>query len=311
MIKKKIFGETLKEQLIASANDRLYNFLIHDGNVRGVILNGTKMVNEMRASHELGILETLVLGHAYLAGALLSAHLKSNERIAIQIECSGPIKGLNIEANAYNEVRGYLKNVPIPVGKPLENFNLSPFFGAGFLTVTKYVENTNTPFTGKVILQYGSIAKDLAYYFLTSEQLPTSFNLSIQFDTSGIVTGAGGMFLQAMPGADDATVLSLEKKVSDFPSLGSAFSTGKKPVELINETFREYCPSFQTDTRIDFYCSCKKEIMLHYLSILPEKDINEIIENGPFPVEIRCHNCNTKYYFEKEEIEQIQKKIVH
>ena len=61
MQKKKIYGDTLKEQLLASAKDRLYNFLLADGAIRGVIVNGTRMINEMRANHELGILETLVL----------------------------------------------------------------------------------------------------------------------------------------------------------------------------------------------------------------------------------------------------------
>ena len=114
MQKKKPYGDTLKEQLLAGARDRLHNFLLADGAVRGVIMNGTRMVNEMRANHELGILETLVLGRAYLGAGLMSANLKSNDRIAIKFDCSGPIKGLVVEANAFGEVRGFLKNVPFP-----------------------------------------------------------------------------------------------------------------------------------------------------------------------------------------------------
>ena len=125
MIKKKPYGDTLKEQLLAGARDRLYNFLLSDGAVHGVILNGTRMVNEMRANHELGILETLVLGRAYLGAGLMSASLKSNDRIALKFDCSGPIKGLVVEANAFGEVRGFLKNVPIPIANPLEDFNLA------------------------------------------------------------------------------------------------------------------------------------------------------------------------------------------
>ncbi|MFH0976954.1 MAG: Hsp33 family molecular chaperone HslO [Spirochaetota bacterium] len=314
MIKKKVYGETLKEQLIAGSKDRLHLFLMHNKNVRGVILNGTKMVNEMRSNHELGIIETLVLGHAYIAAALLSANIKGNNRISIRVECSGPIKGFDVESNGYNEVRGYLKNVPIPVNEPLDSFNISKFFGAGFLTVTKYPENSKNPFSGTVILKHGSVAKDLAYYFLTSEQIPTSFNLSVQFDTEGNVTGAGGLFLQVMPGADDNIVQSLEKIVMNFPSIGAAFSSGSgfnTPVSLVNEVFKEYSPEFVGDTRTEFFCRCKKELMLHYLTLLTANDINDIMENGPFPVEIRCHNCNSKYYFEKDEIDLIRKKIIH
>ena len=41
--------------------------------------------------------------------------------------------------------------------------------------------------------------KDLALYFNESEQTPTLFYISIHFDRSGNVTGAGGLFIQAMP----------------------------------------------------------------------------------------------------------------
>ncbi|MBW2434772.1 MAG: Hsp33 family molecular chaperone HslO, partial [Deltaproteobacteria bacterium] len=94
MIKKQLSTETMKERLVASAKDRLHNFLLADGAVRGAVLHGTHMVNEMRANHELGILETLVLGRAYLGVALMSANIKGIESISVKIDCSGPIKGL-------------------------------------------------------------------------------------------------------------------------------------------------------------------------------------------------------------------------
>jgi molecular chaperone Hsp33 len=310
MIKKKIYGNTLKEQLLAGANDRLYKFLMDNGSVRGAMVNCVKMVNEMRANHELGIIETIVLGRAYIACALLSADMTGTDRIAINIECSGPIQGLNVEANGMNEVRGYLKNTEIPVEKPLNDFDLSPFFGAGFLTVTKNIGNAKMPFSGNVILKYGNIAQDLSYYFTASEQIPTSITLSIQFDAEGNVTGAGGLFLQVMPGADESSIISLEKSVKKINSLALLLSTGKKPAELINEIFHGHSPEVVGDTRVEFMCYCNKERMLEYLSALPQNEISDILKNGPFPVEIRCHNCNTRYHFEKNEIEKIHKPVI-
>jgi molecular chaperone Hsp33 len=305
MIKKKIYGETLKEQLVASAKDRLYNFSLADGTVRGVILNGTRMINEMRANHELGILETLVLGRAYLGGALMSADLKGNDRISIQIECSGPIKGLIVEANAFGEVRGFLNNVPIPVEKPVESFDLSPFFGAGFLSVTRYLEDAKQPFTGKVILEYGNIAKDLANYYFTSEQIPSALNLSIKFDKDGEVTGAGGLFIQAMPGAGQETTIGLESLVANFPSLGEVFSTDTEPEALIHKVFGQYAPKFLANRRIEFMCHCNKERVRSLLTMLPIEELKDILENGPFPVESRCHHCNTFYLFSQSDIRRI------
>ncbi|MDX1708598.1 MAG: Hsp33 family molecular chaperone HslO [Desulfobacterales bacterium] len=305
MIKKQLPAETLKQRLLASAKDRLHNFLLAEGAVRGALLHGTHMVNEMRANHELGILETLVLGRAYLGIALMSANIKGIESVSLNIECSGPIKGLTVEANTFGEVRGFLKNVPIPIDKPMENFDLSPFFGAGFLSVIRNMADAKQPFTSKIELRYGNIAQDLANYYLTSEQIPTAFNLSIQYDKKGRVTGAGGLFLQAMPGADDRLATELEDLVVAFPSLGQAFAREREPEELVQTVFEKYAPRFLADKRIEFMCHCSPERLRRILKMLPIDQLQDIRDEGPFPLEMRCHFCNTRYHFTKEEIQKI------
>ena len=305
MNKKKPYGDTLKAQLIAGARDRAYNFSLADGAVRAVMINGTRMVNEMRSNHELGILETLVLGRAYLGAGLMSATLKGRDRMSLQIECSGPVKGLVVESNAYGEVRGFLKRVPLPIEKPMENFDLSPFFGAGFLSVTRYLEDAKQPFAGTVALAYGNIAKDLAHYYLTSEQIPTAFNLSIQFDRAGVVVGAGGLFMQAMPGAGDPVIAGLEDLVSDFPSLGREFSEDKEAEEIIDRVFEAYSPRLLANHRIEFMCHCNKGKVYNMLAMLPVEELKDILDKGPFPVESICHHCSTAYHFNREEIAAI------
>jgi len=305
MIKKKPYGDTLKEKLLASAKDRLHKFLLADGAIRGAIMNGTRMLNEMRTNHGLGILETLVLGRAYLGVGLMAADLKSNDRLSIKFDCSGPIKGLVVEANAFGEVRGFLKQVPIPLDKPMQSFNLSPFFGAGFLSVAKYLEDAKQPFTGQVILQYGNIAKDLANYYLTSEQVPTAFNLGIKFDAAGQVTGAGGMFLQALPQADEELTASLEQRVTDLPSLGEEFAADSDPVNLVEEAFRNYDPRFLANYRIEFMCHCNRQRVRSLLTLLPIDELKDIRDHGPFPLEMNCHYCNTHYHFSRQDIQEI------
>ena len=169
MIKKDIFGNGTKEKLKAAQNDRLYSFLLSNGSIRGAIVKSTRMINEMRANHELGIVETLLLGHTYIAAALLTSNLKGNDRLSIGIKCSGPVKGIDVESNAFGEVRGFLKNSHIDIKNPEKVKSLSQFFGAGFLTVTKYLEDAKNPYSGQIMIEHGSIAKDLANYFLTSE----------------------------------------------------------------------------------------------------------------------------------------------
>ena len=305
MIKKEPYGETLKDQLKAGAKDRLYNFLLADGAIRGIIIHGTRLVNEMRANHELGILETLVLGRAYLGLGMMSAELKGIDRLSLKIDCSGPIKGLIVEANAFGEVRGHLQQVPIPLTKPMEDFDLSPFFGDGFLEVTKHLKDAKQPFSGKIVLKYGNLALDLANYYLVSEQIPTAFNLSIKFDRRGNVTGAGGLFLQAMPQAGDELTADLEHQITHLPSLGEAFTAGRNPESVVQDVFKKHSPQFLANRRIEFMCHCNKERLRSYLTMLPINDIKDIRENGPFPVEMRCHHCNTVYEFSKTGIQEI------
>jgi molecular chaperone Hsp33 len=306
VIKKQMYGRTLKEQLLASTRDRLYNFLLADGAVRGVVLHGTRMVNEMRANHELGVLETLVLGHAYMACALMSASLKGNDRLSLDIECEGPVRGLVAEANAFGEVRGYLKRVPIPVEKPLDNFDLSPFFGTGILSVTRHLEDAKQPFTGKVEMVHGSIARDLTHYYDTSEQTPTSFILSVQFDSEAKVTGAGGLFLQVMPGVEDRTVAGLEALIRALPSLGKAFAAGGTPEAVIGNAFKDFDPVFLARRHVEFMCHCNQEKTRRLLALLPMADLDDIAEKGPFPLEVRCHHCNTPYLYNPEDIDAIR-----
>jgi redox-regulated HSP33 family molecular chaperone len=61
--------------------EQLRTFLMAGDTIRGALLNGSRMINQMRWNHELGILETLVLGHAYLGACLMSAGLKGKDRL--------------------------------------------------------------------------------------------------------------------------------------------------------------------------------------------------------------------------------------
>jgi molecular chaperone Hsp33 len=305
MKKKKTYGSSAKDKLLASINDKLYTFILEKGSIRGVVLNGTRMVNEMRWNHELGILETLMLGHGYLATALMSANLKGNDRVKLQIECSGPVKGMIVEANAFGEIRGFLKQVPIPIDRPPKDFNLSPYFGAGFLSVTRILEDGKHPFTGKVMMENGSVAKDLTLYHYQSEQIPTAYALSITFDRDGEVTGAGGLFLQVLPGAQEKILDELEEKISKMPSLGDVVNNEAFPDQWLIAQLGQFQPKLLDRRGIEFMCHCSRHNVGRMLTMLSRDELEDMAQHGPFPVQIRCHHCNTLYDFNQKQLEKI------
>lgn len=305
MIKKKIDNDVIETQLTRVAPDSREIFLLADGRIRGTILHGTRLVNEMRANHDLGILETLVLGHAYMGAGLLTTSLKDSGRIVFSIECGGPIKGLTAESDATGNIRGYLKNVPIPVEKPLESFDLSPFFGPGFMSITKYLPGESSPYTGQVMLKYGNVAEDLAMYFLSSEQVPTSFSLSLKFDREGNAVGAGGLFLQVLPGTGEELLRELERIVYGMPSLGSFFAEGGSPRTLMEASFAGFSPEHLATEPVSFECSCSKARFGAFIAALPSEERQAILEEGPFPLRTTCHNCNSSYEYTQAEIQQL------
>jgi molecular chaperone Hsp33 len=305
MEKKKIFGSTPKERLLASAKDTLHQFILAGGALRGVLLHSTKMVNEMRANHELGIIETMILGYGYMSALLLSSNLKGAERLVLELNCDGPAQGMSVEANAFGEVRGYLKQRHIIVPGELKELDISPFIGNGLLSVTRYLENAKYPFTGRVKLEYKSFALNLAHYALQSEQIPSSYSLSIYFNKKAEVTGAGALLIQAMPGASDSLLAELEELVNKLPSLGKEYAEGLSAVAFMLAYFAKYNPQFLSRKRIIFMCHCSKERFKAFLSTLPGGELENIIESGPFPMELTCYNCNTQYRLTRQEVEAL------
>ncbi|AEC02564.1 Hsp33 family molecular chaperone HslO [Parasphaerochaeta coccoides] len=305
MYKKPITDIELLEHLDALPGDGREVFLLERGNLRVTAVQGTHMINQMRANHGLGILESMVLGQAYIASGLLSATVKGNDRVLLTVECGGPIGGIYTEAWANGNVRGYLKNVPIHVEKPLEDNDLTFLYGPGFITITKMIEGSSQPFSGQVMMQYGDLAKDLAVYYQMSEQTPSLFVLSIKFDSHGRIFGAGGFFLQVMPGCPDSIPEKLDSHISGLSSLGRHLAQGGTIRQYVEQEFAPFHPEHLDTLPVAFSCPCSRENFNGYLSSLPEQEKQSIMQDGPFPLHLDCLNCSTAYDFTKEELESI------
>ena len=302
-----IEDQTLNDHLEEISRDGMDVFLLNDGEVRGSVLNGTHLVNQMRSNHDLGILETLILGHAYLAAGLVTSQMRSQDRMSISLHTDGPVGGITVESNVHGEVRGYLENDSIEVDEPLESFDTAPFIGPGHLAVTRFPQGARVPYTGQVELEYRSVAKDMANYFLRSEQTPTAFNLSVQFDSDGRTTGAGGLLVQAMPSAGDKTREELESLISDLPSLGRLFSSGDTTARIVHEHFADFSPEIVGTRGVEFSCPCSRDRFGRCLALLGPEELRDIEANGPIPLLTTCWNCGSTYEFDKEAVTELRR----
>lgn len=311
MIKTEITNKELILHMSKLEKDGMSVFVAADGLFRGALFHGTRFINQMRAQHNLGILETLVLGQASLCAALMIQTMKGREHLTFRYDTNGPAAGFSVEANSLGYVRGFLLQNPIPISAPLENWDLAPFFGPGTLSVSRFSEvqegQVAKPQTGMVEIQHKNIAQDLAWYFEQSEQTHTAFNTSIQFDKEGNVIGAGGLFMQRMPSiggnmaknkTQNAGELTdnMERALDACPSLGQWFSEKGNREDIIHGLFREFNPIIALERDIIFDCPCSKERYTDAIRSLSANEVADMKKNGPDPLEVACHNCSSVYH---------------
>ncbi len=323
MIEKQITDKKLLAHLEGVEEDKLHIFTMADGRIRGALFNGTRFVNQIRLQHNLGILETMILGQAGMCAALTIPMMKNLEHNVIKFEGTGPAEGYSVEADSTGYVRGFLFNDHIPIEKPLENWNLKPFLGSGSFTFSRVHKDDKAPQSSTVQVEGGNIALDFASYFAQSEQINTAFSASVQFDKEGMVTGAGAMYLQVMPATggtkrfgaqidsnlkinedEEVVIKKVENAFRATPSLGLLYS--EKTVtskDIIIGMFREFNPQITMQRDIRFDCPCCENQYVSYLKALPKDQLEDIRKNGPDPVEITCRNCGSVYHIPVSRIE--------
>jgi molecular chaperone Hsp33 len=268
------------DHLTNIAPDGITRFTMLQGSVKGALISGTRLVSQARANHQLGIIESLALGQALLSVGLLSTTIKQGTRLGLQINCTGPLKGLSVEASWDGNVRGYLFTDSILIDKPLESFDLQPYIGNGTLSVIRK-DARSEPYTGHIQLVHGRIAEDLTEYFLRSEQTKTALAVSVRFDQEGRVSGAGGLFFQALPGAQDLDMEDTEDRMREMPSLGTWFASGKSRQDLLDQWVRAFEREHVHESPVQFYCDCSRERFYNFSGLWAK--LNWIIYSKPVP----------------------------
>lgn len=321
MKKIEIADKELVEKINALPKDEMAVFVMADGRIRGALFHGTRFVNQMRAQHNLGILESLVLGQASLCAALMIPLMKGQEHLCWKYDVDGPAAGFSVESDSTGYVRGFLYNEHIHVDKPLENWDLKPFLGTGTMSVSRIHKEDSAPHISTVEVNSGNIAEDLAWYYKQSEQISTAFNTGIQFDRQGRIIGAGGMFLQVMPEtggknnsgaskssssdaeADEQFLARVEMAFKTAPLLGQWFSEGGKIEDIVYGLFREFSPSIALRRDIRYDCPCSEKYFANYFKMLSEQERDDILQKKE-PMEIKCRNCGSVYKIPVEKLQQ-------
>ena len=271
-------------------SDYLLRVLTLDGAIRVSFAATTALVEEVRRRQQTDPTATVAVGRLATAAALMGSLLKGRQRIGLTVEGNGPLQRLHAEADANGHVRATVK-VPVAGLPPRDGrFDVAGAVGhAGFLHVVKDLD-LKEPYRGMVQLVSSEIAEDLAYYFTTSEQTPSSVALGVELGQQAQVAAAGGFLVQLMPDADDVLVERLAERLGSLPPTTTLLRQGLTPEAVIERLLEGFPYQTLGTTPLSFACTCSQEQTLSLLRTLGAAELDSLIKeaNG---AEVTCEYC--------------------
>lgn len=277
-----------------------------DASIRAFAINAKEMVETAREDHGTSPIMTAALGRLLAAGAMMGSMMKGEKDVlTLQIQCSGPAKGLTVTADSKGNVKGFVSNPNVDLPPNAEGkLNVGGALDLGVLSVIKDL-GLKEPYVGQCQLQTGEIAEDLTYYFATSEQVPSAVGLGVLVDKDG-VKQAGGFIIQLMPFTSDEVIDKLEKRISEMNSVTNMLERGLSPEGILEEILGDFGLEITDTIETKFYCDCSKEKVSRALASINQKDLDDIINDGE-SIEVKCQFCNKAYTFDIDELKEIRK----
>ena len=274
--------------------------------IRAFAITSKDMVEEARGRHNTSPIVTAALGRMLSAGSMMGVMLKGDDDlVTLQIQGSGPMKGITVTANSKGQVKGF-PNVAV-VDLPPKNGKLD-VGGAIDLGIMRVIKDMGLkdPYVGTVELQTGEIAEDLTYYYAVSEQIPSTVGLGVLMNKDNTVNCAGGFIVQLMPFTSDEVIGQIEENLKTLPSVTDMLSSGKTPEQMLETVLAGLDIDFKETYDVCYKCDCSRDRVIKSLASLGKEDMDDIISDGK-PVEVRCQFCNEAYEFTIDEIKSFRK----
>lgn len=273
--------------------DNLHRFLIDNTNVRGEWVHLDETWQQLLACADYPAWVKKILGEALAATMLLSATLKYNGTLSLQVAGTGAINLLLIQATSEGTVRGLARYKQEPASEKLQDL-----FGDGHLVITIEPNDMGERYQGVVSLASDTLSEALANYFEQSEQLPTRLWLA-SGDNS-----VAGLLLQKLPNAEHEDedgwnrCVQLADTVTDGELLSLDIET------LLHRLFHEEdLRIFEGDT-IKFQCSCSQDKIEAMVHSLGQEEAEKILGEQQ-EIAVDCEFCNRHYQLDAIDVKRI------
>ena len=277
-----------------SQHDTLQRFLFDGAPVRGALVRLDGAWQQVLARRAYPAPLKNILGQMMAAAQLMSANLKFDGALILQLHGSGPLRLAVVECNHDRTVRATAKwDGDLPEAPILDLLG-----GAGqfVITLEPKLDKSQT-WQGIVALEGDSIGQMLENYMLRSEQLDTRLILASNDST------AAGMLLQRLPdghgepeGWDRVRILGGTLQADELLTLPAA--------DILHRLFHEETVRVFEPEAVSFSCNCSRERVGNMLKMLGGQEVGEVlVEQGS--VEIVCDYCNQHYVFDEDDANEL------
>lgn len=243
---------------------------------------------------------TRLLGELIAAATLLSANLKFDGSLVLQIQGDGPIALVVVECHADLRLRATVKireGHSVPESGTLQSL-LNPGGKGRFIVV---LDPTNKlpgqqAYQGIVPLEGETVAEVLQHYMKASEQLDTRLWLSADNER------VAGLLVQRLPDHGGVTSTS---DTSDTWERAVQLANTLKPEELLQTDtdtlihrlyWQESLNAFEPNP-VRWHCPCSRERVADMLRSLGRAEVEDILTEQE-TVTVTCDFCGTPYAFD-------------
>ena len=278
---------------MTTKTDVLNRYLFDNTHARGELVQLDNSFKEIITNHDYPAAVTELLGQLMAATCLLTATLKFEGEISVQIQGNGPVKYAVINGDNLQQMRGIAS-----IEGEINGSSLYELMGKANMVIT-IIPKQGERYQGVVALEGETLAQCLEHYFATSEQLATKIWLFADADK----IQAAGCLLQVVPDSDDK-----QQQMSDFEHISQRTATIKaeelftlEANEVLYRLYNQEQVRLFDPQVVSFVCGCSEDKCLAAIANMGrDAIIDHLNEHQQF--NITCDFCKTNYQFDQAKL---------
>ena len=280
-----------------SNHDQLHRYLFNHHAVRGELVSLSETYQQIVAGHDYPTEVRNLLGEMLVATSLLTATLKFDGDITVQLQGDGPLKLAVINGNNLQEMRGVARLQ----GDIAPDSTLKQMIGSGYMVIT-ISPTEGERYQGVVGLEGETLAECLEDYFMRSEQLPT--RIFIRTGESQGKPAAGGMLLQVLPAQEtDGEEFSHLTQLTTTIKAEELFTLPAN--EVLYRLYHQEEVTLYEPQDVSFKCTCSRQRCADALLTLPDAEVAEMLEEDG-KIDMHCDYCGSDYSFDAMDMAAIR-----